>query len=200
MCAAEAYAQQLTVPDERGEKLRQFYLDMDVEHLWLAGQHINWETGVADSPDATHNVKTHCSAFVAATCKRLNIYVLRPPDHAQGLLANAQYDWLKTPEAAGKGWKAINEKDKYWTAQNYANTGYVVIAVCKNPDKHKPGHAALVMPAKLTLSELSETGPKLIQAGSKNYNCVSLKEGFKHHITQWPENEIALYVYSKSVF
>ena len=118
LCAAQSFAQQLTVPDVHGEKLRQFYLSMDVEHLWIAGQHINWETGVADNPDATHNVKTHCSSFVAAACKRLNIYILRPPEHAQGLLANAQFDWLKTPEAAGKGWKPITDENKYWTVQN----------------------------------------------------------------------------------
>jgi len=31
----------------------------------------------------------HCNAFVAAAAKRLNIYILRPADHAQILLTNA---------------------------------------------------------------------------------------------------------------
>ncbi len=62
---------------ESGAQLKQFYLSLNVENLWIAGQHINWETGQADNPDATHNIKTHCSTFAAAACKKLNIYILR---------------------------------------------------------------------------------------------------------------------------
>ena len=72
-----------------GQQLKEFYFSLDVEHLWIAGNHVNWETGVADKPEATSENHTHCSAFVAAACKRLNMYILRPPDHSQLLLANA---------------------------------------------------------------------------------------------------------------
>lgn len=68
---------------------------LDVEHHWPAGVHVNWETGVPDGkPESGEGKHTHCSAFVAAAAKRLGIYILRPPQHGQVLLANAQYDWL----------------------------------------------------------------------------------------------------------
>jgi len=179
--------------DDRGAKLKQYYLGLNVENLWIAGQHINWETGQADNPDATHNIKTHCSSFVAAACEKAGIYILRPPQHKQGLLANAQYDWLLTREAADNGWVLVTGNNIYETAQGYANKGYIVAAVCKNPDPHKPGHIALVMPAEISLEKLSESGPRLIMAGSQNYNTVSLREGFRHHLDGWPENSIRFY-------
>ena len=75
-----------------------------VERLWPAGEHVNWETGVPDGkPERGEGRHTHCSAFVAATAKQLGVYILRPPEHGQVLLANAQYDWLETkvPGTAG---------------------------------------------------------------------------------------------------
>ena len=194
------FAQTTYKPDEHGHKLKEFYLSLNVENLWIAGQHINWETGVADNPDATHNIKTHCSAFAAAACKKLNIYILRPSEHAQGLLANAQYDWLKTPEAGEKGWKHIETNNRYQSAQTLANKGFVVVAVIQNPDPHRPGHTALVTPATITNEQLAESGPKLIMAGTKNYNYVSLKTGFKNHLDAWPENQIEFYYYKDSAF
>ena len=73
-----------------GEKLRAFLDDSDVLHRWLAGQHIIWDTGELDPtrPAGSPNAATHCSAFAAAMAMRLGIYVLRPPDHSQALLAN----------------------------------------------------------------------------------------------------------------
>src|SRR5579871_1755051 len=91
----------------KGDSLRTFYLSLDVEHLWIAGNHVKWETGVADRPDATSGNHTHCSAFIAAACKKLGLYVLRPPEHKQELLANAQYDWLSGPEAIADGWVPV---------------------------------------------------------------------------------------------
>ena len=73
-----------------GKQLKSFYLSMDVLHKWQAGQHINWQTGEPDDPDAVSGIRTHCSAFVAAACERRGIYLLRPPEHRQELLANAQ--------------------------------------------------------------------------------------------------------------
>lgn len=65
--------------DSNGMKLRSFYLGLDVEHLWIKGHHVNWETGVPDRNDNEYDKRTHCSRFVAAGCKRHNIYILRPP-------------------------------------------------------------------------------------------------------------------------
>ncbi len=182
--------------DSNGMKLKRFYSSLNVEHLWLAGNHINWETGEADKPGAKHNTKTHCSAFAAAACKKLGIYILCPPQHPQGLLANAQFEWLKTNEAADDGWKKITDADIYSIyarAQEYADKGYVVIAIYKNPEKNKPGHAAFVMPENMTMSKIKEDGPEEIQAGANNYDSTCLRIGFEHHIKEWPESKIVFY-------
>jgi hypothetical protein len=183
--------------EKEGAGLKAFYLSLDVENLWIAGSHINWETGIADKPEATAGNHTHCSAFAAAACKRLDIYLLRPPEHKQILLANAQYDWLQGKDALAAGWMAISGNSIYATAQTLANNGKVVLAICKNPDTVKPGHVALVMPADISSEKLNESGPVLIMAGLHNHNKVSLKAGFKSHLNGWPENTISFFVNSK---
>lgn len=80
--------EKLTI-DRAGQQLRQFYLQQNVENLWLPGHHINWETGIPDDPNAHSGIKTHCSAFVASVCGQKDIYILRPPAHNTGLLASA---------------------------------------------------------------------------------------------------------------
>lgn len=182
----------LTV-NENGNQLRIFYLGLHVEDLWIAGSHINWQSGVADKPDATSGTHTHCSAFVAAACQGLNIYVLRPPEHKQVLLANAQYDWLASGAAGNNGWRPVTGNNVYETAQEFANRGMIVIAICNNPDDSKPGHAALVMPTVITKGELLEEGPAVIMAGTHNYNRISLKKGFRSHLTSWPESTVRFY-------
>ena len=184
--------QKLTI-DEKGNNLKSFYLSLNVENLWIAEHHINWETGEPDEPNAKYSIRTHCSAFVASACKRLNIYILRPPEHVQGLLANAQYDWLQTSEAIDKGWKQIDDENAYTIAQQYANKGYVVVAVINNPIPKKPGHIALVMPSEISEQELEDSGPVIIMASTHNHNFISLKAGFKSHITSWPERKILFY-------
>ncbi|MGG2362411.1 hypothetical protein ACE4Z5_26075, partial [Salmonella enterica] len=83
-----------------GQRIVQLLDESDVERRWLAGDRIAWETGLPlpTAPDALPG-HTHCSAYVAAMARRLGIYILRPPEHGQVLLANAQGNWL----AAGKG-------------------------------------------------------------------------------------------------
>ncbi len=200
LTSANLTSAQAVASKNKGEALKAFYLSMDVENLWLSGTHVNWQTGEADKPDATAGVHTHCSAFVAAACKRLDIYILRPPDHKQILLANAQYEWLGSQEATEKGWKPVTPGEKlYEQAQALANNGYIVVAICKNADEKKPGHAALVMPDDADRRTLTEKGPTLIMAGTHNHNKVSLKGGFKSHLTGWPENEVAFFYNVKQI-
>lgn len=182
-----------------GNQLRIFYLGLNVESNWLAGSHINWETGVADRPEATSGNHTHCSAFVAAACKSMNIYILRPPEHKQELLANAQYEWMTTKAASDAGWKKITGDKIYEAAQVLANEGKVVVATCKNEDVSKPGHIALVLPAAISKERVAESGPEVIMAGTHNHNSISLKTGFKSHLTQWPEQVISFYYNEKSL-
>jgi len=95
---------------------------MDVESLWLAHQHVDWETGQADRGAEYEGPgnHTHCSAFTAAAAKRLGVYLLRPPEHGQQLLANAQAKWLGGSEAREGGWQEITGAQR---AQSMANSG-----------------------------------------------------------------------------
>ena len=90
-----------------GERLAHILDDSDVAHCWLAGWHVDWRTGEVDRAEpGGPEAKTHCSAFVAAMAERLRIYVLRPPEHRQNLLANAQMLWLRD-HGAEQGWRAL---------------------------------------------------------------------------------------------
>jgi hypothetical protein len=191
------FAQELIV-DNNGYKLQNYYLGLNVENLWLRGYQVSWLTGVADTSTSG---STHCSAFVAAACQRLNTYILRPPDHSQTLLANAQFDWLQSPSAAQNGWVLITDPDPYkifFTAQDLANKGYVVTATCKNPDTTESGHIAMVMPGQISLDSLNSYGPFVIMAGTNNYNRISLLRGFSSHIDSWPEHSIWFY-YNRNI-
>lgn len=177
-----------------GLTLQNFYLSMDVENNWLAGHHVNWETGQPDMPESQHGNKTHCSAFAAAVCKKAGVYLLSPPEHGQILLANAQFDWLQTAAAVKAGWHELNGEDRYLKAQALANAGKIVIAICRNADPKEPGHAALIMPKERTVKILMNQGPEIIMAGTHNHNYISLRNGFHSHIPDWPEQEIKFYV------
>jgi len=76
---------------------------MGVESKWIAGEHVYWDTGLPTGvPETSPGKHTHCSAFVAAAAKNLGVYILRPPEHGQKLLANAQNEWL-AEEGAARG-------------------------------------------------------------------------------------------------
>jgi hypothetical protein len=195
------FGQQSIPVNIEGKCLRDFYIKENVAEKWLAGHHINWETGEPDNPNATKEIKTHCSAFVAAACKQLNIYILRPPQHAQELLANAQFDWLNAEEGIKQGWKKIID-NPLLEAQRLVNEGYVVVASTKNSNAHKPGHIALVIPKETSNKELAEKGPFVIQAAQTNGYDIYLRNGFKSHINDWNQisDVIDFYYYKTKVF
>ena len=85
-----------------GARLVAFLDGTGVDRLWLAGDRVNWETGVSVGPWRDDRPHTHCSAFVASAAKRLGVYVLRPPDHGTVLLANAQMGWLQQRRGDGR--------------------------------------------------------------------------------------------------
>lgn len=165
-----------------GERLRQFLDDSGVEHLWRAGIHIVWDTGEPD-PDrpAGRPAATHCSAFAAAMAKRLDIYVLRPPDHSQTLLANAQMGWLRS-HGREYGWRKLAS---YVEAQEAANRGELVLEAFENPDPQRPGHIAIVRPSLTTRAMLDAQGPEETQAGEINALDIDTAHGFRHHRGAW---------------
>jgi hypothetical protein len=176
-----------------GQRLAAFLDRLDVEQRWPAGQHIDWETGLPDGkPEGHVGTHTHCSAFVASAAKQLGIYILRPPDHSQILLANAQYDWL-AEAGPGSGWQSLPGGIE---AQAHANRGEFVVAVYKNHHDDSPGHIAVIRPSDKTRDSIEAEGPQVIQAGGTNYQSTSLRQGFAGHKAAWTKNEVRYYAHA----
>jgi hypothetical protein len=117
---------------------------------------------------------------------------LRPPEHPQILLANAQYDWL-AEQRATRGWNALADGEQ---AQTYANRGYLVVATYRNHHDNKPGHIAIVRPSEKSARVIAEEGPQIAQAGGTNYTSTSLKRGFAGHPAAWSHNEVRYYAHA----
>ncbi len=175
----------------QGEKLARHLDSMDVEHLWLAHQRVDWATGKPVGPSADPEHSTHCSAFVAAACGRLGVPILHPPEHPQKLLSNAQHDWLKE-KGANNGWKQLADG---FQAQEAANSGSLVVAVFKNPSAEHPGHIAIVRPSLKSAAQLEEDGPDIIQAGGHNYRQTSVRHGFANHPRAFQDAQILYFLH-----
>jgi hypothetical protein len=166
---------------------------MEVERHWPAGVHVNWETGVPDGRQGTIGGKhTHCSAFAAAAAERLGVYILRPPEHSQALLANAQYDWLAR-EGTRRGWVPLADAID---ALNRANLGDLVVAVYRNHHDDKPGHIAIVRPDDKTVADIERDGPQVTQAGSTNHRSITLRLGFAGHPLAWEGHQVRFYAHA----
>ncbi len=155
--------------------------------------HVHWESGEPDGKAETSAGKhTHCSAFVAAAAKQLGIYILRPPEHKQILLANAQYDWLAS-QGAQQGWRPVHDEIE---AQTLANRGDLVVAVYKNHHDDKPGHIAIVRPSDKSAAAIRSEGPEITQAGGTNYRDTNLRQGFAGHPAAWGQHEVRFYAHA----
>ncbi len=160
----------------KGAALAQMLDGTGVDHLWMSGWHVDWQTGEANRAEpGGSEAHTHCSAFVAAIAERGGIYILRPPQHPQQLLANAQMHWL-TQQGGQSGWQTVADEH---AAQTLANQGVFVIASYENPDPHKPGHIAILRPSIKSAAELAADGPQITQAGGHNYISTTLQNGFR---------------------
>lgn len=169
---------------------------LDVEHHWLAGAHVAWETGIPDGhAESAVGRHTHCSAFVAAAAKRAGIYILRPPEHPQTLLANAQYDWLGS-RGSTHGWQKLKDGID---AQYHANLGWLVVATYRNGRDDKAGHIAIVRPSDKDAGALSVEGPQITQAGENNFTSIPLRVGFAAHPGAWNRQEIRFYAHPLEV-
>jgi hypothetical protein len=165
-----------------GRRLSEFLDATGVDHLWLAGSHVDWRSGEADGdrPDG-RDESSHCSAFAAAVAARLGIYVLRPPEHPQQLLANAQARWL-AGEGASQGWRELAD---YREARREANRGHLVLEAFESPNPRRPGHVAIVRPSAKSPDRLASEGPDETQAGSFNAIDVATAVGFRQHRGAW---------------
>ena len=156
-------------------RLEELFDASGVDHLWLSGWHVDWETGRANKtkPGGT-DAHTHCSAFVAAIAMRVGVYILRPPQHPQQLLANAQADWL---QGTGYiyGWRGLAGEQE---AQAAADGGLLTVASYKNPNPKDSGHIAFVRPGSSGRWQILSGGPTITQAGGHNFIEGSLQQGF----------------------
>lgn len=172
--AASAYASR--IPQEHILHL----LDgSGVDRLWIAGLHVNWETGSPDGGAVSRTGHhTHCSAFVATMAKRAGVYILRPPEHGQLHLANAQAEWLAS-KGASRGWYRLASET---IAQEAAGDGRFVVASYDSGRELVPGHIAVVRPSQAGAHALGGPGgPEIAQAGLHNFIRGSLDRGFGTH-------------------
>jgi hypothetical protein len=170
-----------------GRHLSEVLDQSGVEHLWLAREHVDWETGVRERdarPTGNGHIATHCSAFVAAMGERLGVYILRPPQHGLVLLANAQTQWLDSDEGHAQGWRHVDDAR---SAQTLANQGKFVVIAYSNPDPKRPGHIVIVRPSQKSEAQLEAEGPDIIQAGLVNYSRWEAAFAFAHHRGAWPD-------------
>jgi hypothetical protein len=182
-------------PSGDGLRLARELDAMQVETKWIAGRHVDWQTGEPDGrPEKTQGRHTHCSAFVAAFAKKIGIYILRPPEHGQILLANAQSEWLAS-EGADYGWRRVPGPVE---AQALANKGELVVASYRSHDDRKPGHIAIIRPAALSSSEIEADGPMSTQAGTFNSSAIRVRLGFSGHVRAWRDGEIDYYAHPVS--
>jgi hypothetical protein len=185
--AAQEGAEPLPLTD-KGKRLAKRLDALDVEHHWKSGEHItDWKTGVSDGKQG--GPKTHCSLFVAAVCSKLGVPMLDPPP--QTLLSNRQQDWLRK-QGKKDGWQRVREPVQ---AQRLANEGELVVASYKNADPKKAGHIAVVRPAAVTPAEISESGPRITQAGQRNYRSTNVRTGFRFHRGAFENGEILYFAY-----
>jgi hypothetical protein len=169
---------------------------MGVETKWIAGAHVDWETGLPDGvAEKLPGRHTHCSGFVAAAAEKLGVYILRPPEHGQELLANAQNEWLAI-EGRAEGWRPL---DGPVDAQNAANRGLLVVASYHNHNSDKPGHIAIVRPGDKSVEKLLAEGPDVIEASTINESSISVKAGFAGHVYAWGNDEIDYYAHAVKI-
>lgn len=185
LLAGPALAQAVPPISPAGARLAALLDGMDVEHLWRADLHVNWETG---QPDRAADYEgpgkaTHCSAFAAAVGQRMGVYMLRPPQHGQVLLASAQAAWFASEAGRQAGWRPLSGPV---AAQAAANAGQLTVMVYASPNPHKPGHIVVVRPAVRTVAELEQQGPQITQAGQHNYASTFAAIGFAGHPGAWP--------------
>jgi hypothetical protein len=182
------------VVSPEGQRLDHVIDSMHVDQLWQAHVHINWETGEQDMP-ATYtgpDRATHCSSFTASLGEKLGVYLLRPPQHPQQLLASAQAEWFHSKDGVKAGWTAVATPAE---AQTLANQGELVMVVYESPDSHKPGHIAVIRPFPKTPDDLAANGPETAQAGAMNFSNGVARVSFAHHEDAWP-NGVRYYAHS----
>jgi hypothetical protein len=194
-------------PQAGGPRLADFLDELPILTRWQAGHTVVWPTGPQDGPEQPNpSHHTHCSAFAAAVAMYLDFYLLRPPNHGQTLLANAQTQWLSGegsfsgPTAAAADWTALGmsgDPGALAACLEAATKGQLVLA-CYEATSPTPGHVAIVRPGKEGNTTVPSDGPEVIMAGDHNYTAISMRRAFSNHPDAWPDN-IALFAHDTAL-
>jgi len=166
----------------------------------------NWPTerAAGGRPRAPHPLQRLCRGGGPVS---RHLYILRPPNHPQLRLANAQVDWLggvgteSGPTASESGWTplgASGDNVVLDAAITAANAGKLVIARYFQPPTEQPdgtqtqgaGHICVVRPQD---SFPSDEGPQVATPGVQNFKSASMMFAFGDHPLAWPDN-IQLFV------
>ena len=148
----------------------------------LCGSRMNTSTGKQASRTKERIIRVPAGRRIAVLSlprlgKRLGVYMLRPPEHGQILLANAQAEWFRSPDGKQKGWRSVRDAHD---AQSLANRGNLVVVVFESPDAHRPGHIAVIRPAHRPTRLLEENGPEITQAGQRTTARPPRRWGSSH--------------------
>ena len=191
-----------------GPRLTEFLDGLPVTTRWIHHHHVVWQTGQQNAPEGQGpEAETHCSAFVAAAALMLDVYILRPPNHSQELLANAQADWLAGeggfagPSAVDSGWiglGASGDDGALAAAVAAANQGRLVVGVYKAPPVRKSdgrlhqvsGHICIVRPQ--TPGSIGDDGPRVVSVADVNRPDTPMRTAFHAHPAAWP-NKVQLF-------
>lgn len=176
------YLFELNKKNERLEKLEKVLNSMDLSTKWLPGYNVDCLTGERVKEKSTTVSSSHCSCFVFAVCKKMNIKMIGTPDYKQYHLSTNQMKWLKTDDAKKSGWNEINGtlNEKYLTSQKKANNGYLVIAGVEQ-DNEIRGHVAIVRPSNKIDFYIKNEGPQVISSSTINTVSSSLKDDFLYY-------------------
>lgn len=168
-----------------------------VERLWQPRTTVDWFSGKPrPTAPGLRPLASHCSAFVASMARRLKLEIPHPPEFSQVLLANRQAHWLAGPCGRAAGWRAVAPRQ----AQLLANRGWLVLAAFANPRPARPGHIAVVRPSLQSQARLWARGPRITQAGVRNWLSTSVARGFAWHRGAWePGGTGALRFYAHAV-
>jgi hypothetical protein len=166
-----------------GQRLIATLDGMDVEHHWLANEHVNWKTGRSGHDGELIPGDTHCSAFAAAVSLRLHVYLLRQPEHRSLYLASAQGRWLASERGQEEGWVNVDAAE----AQRRANLGEFVVVNYATPNPRAHGHIAVIRPSEKTAGQFAQEGPEVTEAGGHNHNDWIAAKSFGSHPGAWPD-------------
>ncbi len=176
------YLFELNKKNERLEKLEKVLNSMDLSTKWLPGYNVDCLTGERVKEKSTTVSSSHCSCFVFAVCKKMNIKMIGTPEYKQYHLSTNQMRWLKTEDAKKSGWNEINGSlnEKYLMSQKKANNGYLVIAGVEQ-DNEIRGHIAIVRPSNKMDFYVKNEGPEVMSSSTINTVSSSLRDDFLYY-------------------